>query len=66
MPPTVSRILVSPGESVRHGDSLILLEAMKMELALEALRDGTIDDIACAEGDLVQPGGTLVRMRQEV
>ena len=47
MPATVSRILVSPDQAVKHGDTLMLLEAMKMELALTAPRDGTIEGIDC-------------------
>ena len=66
MPATVSRILVAPDQAVKRGDTLILLDAMKMELAIKAPRDGTIEGIDCAEGDLVEPGVPLVGLKDEV
>jgi 3-methylcrotonyl-CoA carboxylase alpha subunit len=63
MPATVVRVLVSPGQAVTRGTPLILLEAMKMELPLRAPADGIVESLACADGDLVQPGVPLVRMR---
>ena len=60
MPATVVRILVKPGDSVRNGDVLIALEAMKMELPIRAPRDGIVSAIHCQEGDLVQPGTVLL------
>jgi biotin carboxyl carrier protein len=63
MPATVVRVLVTPGQVVARGAPLILLEAMKMELPLRAPADGVVESVACADGDLVQPGVPLVRMR---
>jgi biotin carboxyl carrier protein len=60
MPGTVIAILVEVGSSVRAGDVLLTLEAMKMELPLRAPRDGTVSAIHCRAGELVQPGVTLV------
>ena len=65
MPATVITVLVEPGRAVHRGDTVLLLEAMKMELALRAPRDGTIDEVSCREGDLVQPGAPLVTLREE-
>lgn len=62
MPATVLSVLVERGQSVREGDPLVLLEAMKMELTLKAPRDGQIGTIACAGGDLVKPGAPLVTL----
>jgi biotin carboxyl carrier protein len=62
MPATVLRVLTAPGKSVRHGETLILLEAMKMELPLRAPQDGTVKEVLCEEGQLVQPGTILVEM----
>ena len=62
MPATVLSVLVERGQTVRQGDPLILLEAMKMELTLRAPRDGQIEALACADGDLVQPGTPLVTL----
>jgi 3-methylcrotonyl-CoA carboxylase alpha subunit len=60
MPATVRAIAVSAGQTVSAGDVLVLLEAMKMELAIKAPRDGTILTVHCALGELVQPGIPLV------
>jgi biotin carboxyl carrier protein len=60
MPATVLRILARPGAAVRKGDTLIVLEAMKMELPLRAPQDGTVHAVRCQEGELVQPGRVLV------
>jgi 3-methylcrotonyl-CoA carboxylase alpha subunit len=62
MPATVLRILAKPGAVVRKGDTLVVLEAMKMELPLRAPQDGTVGAVHCAEGQLVQPGVTLVEI----
>ena len=60
MPATVRQVHVSSGQEVRVGDTLILLEAMKMEMPLKAPRDGVVESVACQEGDLVTPGTPLV------
>ena len=60
MPATVAAINVAPGQDVKAGDSLIVLEAMKMELAVTAPHDGRIRRVACRVGELVQPGVPLV------
>ena len=60
MPATVAAVNVAPGQTVVRGDVLIMLEAMKMELPIIAPRDGRVTSVACARGDLVQPGIPLV------
>jgi biotin carboxyl carrier protein len=60
MPATVIRLAVSPGDAVKRGDVLIVLEAMKMEMPIRAPFDGVIAAVHCREGDLVQPGPPLV------
>lgn len=62
MPAKVLAILAQPGQAVRRGDVLIKLEAMKMELPLRAPSDGTVRQIACREGELVQPGVSLLEI----
>ncbi len=62
MPATVIRVEVSPGAHVRRGDTLVILEAMKMELPIRADSDGTVTSVACKPGDLVQPGVALVEI----
>ena len=60
MPATVSAILVEPGQFVQAGDTLLRLEAMKMELAIRAPIDGRVKTVDCHVGDLVQPGRPLI------
>ena len=55
MPATVTRILVEVGQAVSRGDTLLLLEAMKMEMPIKAPADGRITAIRCKTGELVQP-----------
>jgi len=60
MPATVVAIHVAPGQAVREGELLIVLEAMKMELPIRAPRDGVVKAIGCAKGDLVPSGVNLL------
>jgi 3-methylcrotonyl-CoA carboxylase alpha subunit len=60
MPATVVAINVATGQTVKAGDVLVVLEAMKMELAVTAPHDGRVRSIACRVGELVQPGIPLV------
>jgi biotin carboxyl carrier protein len=62
MPATVVRVEVSPGVRVRRGDTLVILEAMKMELPIRAASDGVVASISCKPGDLVQPGVPLIEI----
>ncbi len=62
MPATVRAIRVSTGDAVKRGDTLVVLEAMKMELPLKSPADGTVKAIACQVGELVQPGVPLVEL----
>jgi biotin carboxyl carrier protein len=62
MPATVIRILVETGQTVRAGDVVLVLEAMKMEMPIRATKDGRVSAIRCAAGDLVQPGVDLVEI----
>ena len=62
MPATVRRINVAVGDRVKRGDTLIVLEAMKMELPVKAAADGVVELINCRESELVQPGTTLIEL----
>lgn len=62
MPATVIRINVEPGAAVKKGETLLVLEAMKMELPVRAPADGTVSSVACSVGQLVQPGVPLVEL----
>ena len=60
MPATVVRVIAEPGLRVSRGDTLVVLEAMKMELSIRAPHDGLVQAVHCTEGQLVQPGVVLV------
>lgn len=62
MPATVLSIVAPVGQTVRSGDVVLMLEAMKMELAVRAPRDGVVTAVRCRAGELVQPGVTLVEI----
>jgi biotin carboxyl carrier protein len=62
MPATVRRVAVAVGDRVKAGETLLVLEAMKMELPVRATQAGTVKTIACREGELVQPGVPLVEL----
>lgn len=62
MPATVIRVNTEVGAPVKRGDTLLVLEAMKMELPVRATSDGTVSAVKCRVGELVQPGTPLVEI----
>jgi 3-methylcrotonyl-CoA carboxylase alpha subunit len=58
----IIRILVQPGEPVRTGALLLILEAMKMEQQITAPHDGVVARLLCHEGDQVSAGTELVQL----
>ena len=63
MPGTVTDVLVSVGQSVKKGDTLLVLEAMKMENEIMAPHDAEVAAVLVAKGDSVQAGAPLVSLR---
>ena len=63
MPGLVLDVLVNEGAVVQRGDTLVLLEAMKMELRIAAPADGSVAHVRCAAGDVVERGQVLVEMQ---
>ena len=57
---TVWKIECEIGQSVDEGDTLVILESMKMEMPVEAEDAGTVKQIVCEEGQSVSEGDTLV------
>jgi acetyl-CoA carboxylase biotin carboxyl carrier protein len=57
---TVWKIECEVGQPVEEGDTLVILESMKMEMPVEAEDPGTVASIACEEGQSVSEGDTLV------
>jgi 3-methylcrotonyl-CoA carboxylase alpha subunit len=64
IPARVTHVLVHAGDVVAKGAALIVLEAMKMEITLIAPRDGTVDAIRYAVGDMVEEGTELVQFAE--
>jgi acetyl-CoA carboxylase biotin carboxyl carrier protein len=57
---TVWKIECQIGQEVDEGDTLVILESMKMEMPVEAEDPGTVKEIVCKEGQSVSEGETLV------
>jgi acetyl-CoA carboxylase biotin carboxyl carrier protein len=57
---TVWKIEVSVGDKIEEGDTVVILESMKMEMPMEAEDDGTVAEIRVEEGQSVQEGDVLV------
>ena len=57
---TVWRVEVEIGDSVDEGDTVVILESMKMEMPVEAADPGVGKEIRCEEGQAVSEGDTLV------
>ena len=57
---TVLEVLVREGDPVNTGDTLVLLESMKMEIPVLADVSGTVAEIVVAPGDVVHDGDPLV------
>ncbi len=62
MPGLVRSVTAKVGQTVSQGDKLAVLEAMKMEHALLAARDGVIAEVLAAAGDQVEAGAALIRL----
>ena len=62
MPGTILAVNVKPGQAVKRGDVLVVLEAMKMENEIMAPNDGTVGTVNVAKGQSVQSGATLLTL----
>lgn len=60
LPGKITHIAVRPGEQVQAGDTLIVIEAMKMENEFKAAAAGTVVEVRVQPGQAVNPGDTLV------
>ena len=56
----VWKIEVKVGDTVADGDTVAILESMKMEIPVEAEDDGTVKEILCEEGQAVSEGDVLI------
>jgi acetyl-CoA carboxylase biotin carboxyl carrier protein len=57
---TVWKIECEVGQAIDEGDTLVILESMKMEMPVESEDAGTVKEIRCEEGQSVSEGDTLV------
>ncbi|HTX83437.1 MAG TPA: biotin/lipoyl-binding carrier protein [Streptosporangiaceae bacterium] len=55
----VWKVVAAEGDSVADGDTLVILESMKMEIPVLAEDSGTLTKLAVAEGDVVQEGDLI-------
>jgi|GEM_PF-130938 len=62
IPSVVLDVLVAPGDTVADGQKLILLESMKMVVAIQAPFAGVVTAVHCAKGEAVQPGVPLLAL----
>jgi biotin carboxyl carrier protein len=60
LPGKITHIAVRPGDRVRAGDTLVVIEAMKMENEFKAAAAGTVAEVRVAAGQAVNPGDVLV------
>ena len=59
MPGKIVRILVAPGDEVKAGQGIVVMEAMKMQNEMKSPKDGKVQKILTSEGSTVNPGDTL-------
>jgi acetyl-CoA carboxylase biotin carboxyl carrier protein len=59
---TVWKVEVVVGDVVAEGDSVVILESMKMEMPVEAEEAGIVLEVLCAEGESVNEGQALIRL----
>jgi len=57
---SVLSVAVQPGDEVQVGDTVMLLESMKMEIPVLVERPGTVQDVRVVAGDVIQEGDILV------
>lgn len=62
MPGTVLKVPVKAGDAVEANQPLVIMESMKMEMTLSAPEAGTVKEVLCNEGQLVDMGALLVRI----
>ena len=60
LPGTITEVKVAVGQAVKAGETVIILEAMKMQNNIEAENSGTVTSILVGQGDAVMEGATLI------
>jgi biotin carboxyl carrier protein len=62
MPGTVRKINVAPGDHFEAHQPLVVMESMKMEMSLSMPHPGTVAQLSCEVGQLVDMGAVLLRV----
>ncbi len=62
MPGQVFKVLVAEGDSIKSGDIVVTIEAMKMENQIRSTMDGTVTKVHVKEGDVLAEGAPLVSL----
>ena len=65
MPCKISQVNVKPGDKVKKGSTLLILEAMKMEHSIKSPKDGVVAEVLYDVGDLVGEGKVLIKFVEE-
>jgi len=65
MPGLLKAVFATAGQAVAKGDRLAVLEAMKMEHSLVAVRDGIVAEVLVTQGSQVEAGAALIRLQEE-
>jgi pyruvate carboxylase subunit B len=65
MPGTIVDVKVKPGDKVKAGDGVLVIEAMKMENEVQAPVSGVVTNVFVAKGDAVTPDQVLVEIQPE-
>ena len=66
MPGKILNVKVAPGQAVKYGEVVIIMEAMKMETEIVAPADGTVAQVLVQTGAMVDTGAALVSLNLEV
>ena len=61
----VWKIVAAVGDTVEEGDTLVILESMKMEIPIESEYDGTVGDICVEEGEAIDEGTVIAIIEED-
>ena len=57
---SIAQVVVKEGDAVNEGDTVVILESMKMEIPIESTAAGSVSKVSVAVGDFAKQGDTLV------
>jgi 3-methylcrotonyl-CoA carboxylase alpha subunit len=60
----VAKVLIKENQQIKKGETLLIVEAMKMENHVNALKDGIIDEVCVKAGEAVKEGQELLKMKK--